>query len=278
MSDNIAIVTPLKNEVRSIPKLIESINSQSIRIHTWLIIENDSTDGSKELLKDLNDILNVDNLHIINLEMENKEYELGIKYSKIVQHGFYYIEKHIGFNNIDYIGILDADCFPEKYYYTKLLNFMKKLPNIGITSGVIYFENGTKHSINTNHVRGSGRLWKMSCFLDAGYIIGMSADSLSTTKAKLKGWTSAVTQSAKLYSREAGAKVGYGYYGEASYYRGDPLIYAFLRSFKAILKFNVLFSFYFLKGYLISYISNRNRVSDDEILKYYQNRNIRDLL
>jgi len=270
----IAIVTPLKDEFGSIKRLIKAIESQSVRIHTWVVVENDSLDGSKEYLEEISNVENVDHFKVLNISFSDKRYALGFKYSTIVQKGFDYIKKGSGLVDIDYLGILDADCFPEKDYYKKLLTFFSNDPNLGITSGRIFFQNGKEHFINENHVRGSGRLWDVRCFNDAGYIIGMSADTLSATKARLHNWKVMVTPGAEILSREAGAKVGFQYYGKASYYRGDTLLYAILRALKHIFFLRFKFAFGFFTGYMSSLINKDDRVKDIEIKNYYRNRSV----
>lgn len=270
----IAIVTPLKNEMDSIQRLIKSIEYQSVRIYSWIIVENDSSDGSKDYLDKITNVKNVDYFKVLNISFTDKRYELGIKYSKIVNKGFQYLKNVKELNEIDYVGILDADCFPEEYYYEKLLNTFESVNGLGITSGRILFDNGNEHFINENHVRGSGRLWSVDCFNDSGYIIGMSADTLSATKARLHNWKVQVTHNAQIVSREAGARVGFQYYGRASYYRGDPILYAVLRALKNAIYFRFRFAYGFFTGYVSSYINKAIRVEDTEIKNYYKNRRV----
>ena len=81
------LITPLKDELNNIPRLIESIENQTVGIDWWIIVENDSSDGSKEYLRELNTIANVKNLKIINLQFEDKSYSIGEKYSTVVNQG-----------------------------------------------------------------------------------------------------------------------------------------------------------------------------------------------
>ena len=78
----IGLITPLRNEAQNIPQLFDAIDSQTVPINYWIIIENDSDDGSKKILEQQKKRLdNVDNLKIINLKFDNKTYELGPKYA-----------------------------------------------------------------------------------------------------------------------------------------------------------------------------------------------------
>lgn len=272
---NIALITPLKDEYDSIERLINSIQSQTLQIHTWIIVENDSTDGSKEKLDEVKKINNVLFFKVINLSFKNKAYQLGFKYSTIVNYGFKcLVENNAKYAELDYIGILDSDCFPEKQYFEKLISFMSADESIGISSGRLVFEDGALHKVNQNHVRGSGRLWNKKCFDDAGYIIGMSADSLSTAKAILKGWKVSVCNNAFITSRIAGARKGFSYYGKSAYYRGNTLFYALAKTLKYLFKLRFKYALSFFWGYFSFYVRKVNRVDDKQVLNYFKNKKI----
>jgi len=135
------------------------------------------------------------------------------------------------YNNLDFIGILDSDCFPESLYFEKLIQFMNNDKQIGIASGILLLNTGSKRFSNPDHVRGSGRLWKKACFDQAGYYIGMSADSISRIKAELLGWKARVIENAIFYSREANSVVSLEYGGRSAHFNGFTIVYVILNSF-----------------------------------------------
>ena len=174
------------------------------------------------------------------------------------------------YENIDFIGILDADCFPTNKYFEYLIYFLNNNQHIGITSGIIKDLEGKLHSINDDHVRGSGRIWRKRCFEEAGYIVGLSADTLSSAKAIIRGWEVKPYKKAVMVSRLAGSKHGHGYYGRACYYRGSIFIYAMLRSMKQFLALNIREAVQFFYGYFMSYVKSEKRIDDKEILEYFR--------
>jgi glycosyltransferase involved in cell wall biosynthesis len=226
----IALVTPVKNEISNIERLINSLSKQSTKINSWIIIENDSDDGSAEYLSNIKSLKNVENLYVIKLSFKYKSYQLGIKYSTIIKYGFDYLMKLDCYESIDYVGILDSDCFPEERYYEKLISFMERESSIGISSGIMMLNSNQKSFSNSNHVRGSGRLWKKKCFEEAGYYIGMSADSISRIKAIMIGWQVKVCPDCVFYSREANSRVNLDYAGKSAYYNGFTVTYVFLKT------------------------------------------------
>lgn len=272
----IALITPLRDEINNIDKLFNSIKSQLVDIDTWIIVENGSTDGSIEKLNAIKPPENVKKLIVLNKTFQNNEYALGSKYSQVVDCGFQEAKNQSNFNEFTHIGILDADCFPEPEYYKKLVSFLNKNPSTGITSGIIYDENGKVDSASTDWVRGGCRLWDFECFKKSGYIIGPSADALSSAKAFVNGWKSVVCCTAKVTSREVGARTNYQYYGKATYYRGVGPFYATLRGLY-LSRRSLRNSQQYLQGYYGDLIAGAPKVQDEDILKYYNNYGFKKL-
>ena len=266
----LALVTPLKNERKNIERFLSALSKQSIEIFSVVILENDSDDGSKEYLKPILTVPNINNFTVINLEFEDKSYRVDAKYSSIVKKGFDYLEKQEYFNDLDFIGILDSDCFPEENYYEELTAFMNSDNKLGISSGLIYTDSGILHKTNINWVRGGCRLWKIDCFKSAGFLVEPSPDVISVALAHINGWTTRTCKKIKVISREVGEQGDYSFYGVSAYYRGHTIFYVILRSiYYSIYKFDMLRSLQFLKGYFASLIINKDKLSNKELRNYY---------
>lgn len=263
----IGIVTPLHNEIDSIDALFESISNQSCDIEHWLILENGSSDGSKEYLAKKNKPDNVRNMHIINSDDFGKKHELGFKYSRIVRHAFdlLLIKSE---SKLDYIGILDSDCFPDSRYYSQLVSFLSANNEVGITSGRIYLKDGSLDKANKDWVRGGSRLWKFECFEKSGYIVAPSADAVSSALAEMNGWQSKVCGEARVNSREVGARVNYAYYGYAAYYRGCSLAYASVRTVY-LFKKNPLKAHLFFWGFFKNWVTFKPKIDNEKIKEYF---------
>jgi glycosyltransferase involved in cell wall biosynthesis len=267
----IAIVTPLKDELTNLPLLIEKVTEQSLPIEHWVIVENGSIDGSKEFLEKIENLPNIKKLTVLNFTLPVEKYELGIKYATVVNQGFQYLKENDYISDCDFIGILDADCFPDKDYYSELTDFMNSSPEIGISSGLAYSLEGKYDGKSKTWVRGNCRLWKKECFVEAGYFVGPSADSLSVCKAELKGWKSLPKADLSYKCRDVGENVNYSYYGYSAYFRGITPLYAFLKSMKYLLQGNLNnFKGYF-SGYFGAWFQRKEKISDREILNYFSN-------
>jgi glycosyltransferase involved in cell wall biosynthesis len=264
------LVTPVKDESENLVSLFKSIEAQLIKPAIWLIVENGSSDNSFELINDLvqKSVLK-DSIELIRYVLPNDKYGLGWKYSSVVGHGFDLLESLGYFDKLDFIGILDADCFPNEVYFKTLISFFEENVSLGITSGFGYLMDGSYDGENSNWVRGNCRLWRIECFLECGYIKGPSADSLSLAKAVAKGWKAFPCKTASYKCREMGRKVNYRYYGYSAYYRGVPLIRILMKSVKLAVKLRIIEAWKYLTEYLYHYLRGADKVNDVDILRYF---------
>lgn len=268
----IALVTPLKDELNNIDRFLNAIEEQTIPITCLVIIENDSTDGSKEYLNKISAINNVEYFKVININFEDTTYRVGKKYATIIDEGLQYLKKQSFYKNLNYIGILDCDVFPECEYYFKLTTFLKNNPKIGISSGLTYTEEGKLHIADPNFVRGNSRLWKKECLDEAGYLIAYTADTVSIALAHLKGWETATLKSAKVVSREVNVRIANstnkGYH---AYYRGHTLFYVFIKSlYLAVMKARTKMGYEFLKGYVSGILNKKPRIENKQVRRYFR--------
>lgn len=264
----IAIITPLKNEIENIKRLVHSISEQTIYIDTWIIVENGSTDGSRELLSEIDHVANVKNFKVVNFSLPNEKYELGVKYATVVNVGFEQLRSSGYIEQLDYLGILDADCFPPSNYYSELTSHMDADDSLGISSGLAYNEDGRYDGKAKSWPRGNCRLWKASCFLECGYYVGPSADALSVSAAELKGWQCEAARHIQYTCREVGKKVDYKYYGKSAHFRGIPPTYAALKSLVYLLKLKPRKSLSYFLGYFESFLSKQKKIDNTEIQRY----------
>jgi glycosyltransferase involved in cell wall biosynthesis len=270
MPRRIFLSTPLRNEIDNIDRLFASVAAQDYPIALWIIVENGSTDGSREDLAARVKPDSVGLLIVLNEDTEAGDYALGAKYARLIQRGFDEIRSHIDLEAEDLIGILDADSFPDPNYYGTLAAAYDADPKLGIASGPSVDEGSDKASIHAaDWVRGSCRLWRGACMLESGYIIGSSADTLSLARAEIDGWSAKVIQGTVFRAREVGTRSKQKYYGSSAYFRGNTPLYALIRA----AKFTAYGHFGDAKGYLAGYFGalrdKAPRLEDKELRAYF---------
>ena len=272
----IVTITPMKDEIENIPGLIKSIERLDIRIALWIIIDDASSDGSGNYMREkIKNLKNVEKGVVYYLSDLSQEYKLGEKYSKVVKYGFEKLaelQEKESFD-YDYVGILDADCKVHENYYSKLLEKFYFLPNLGIASGIhCYYKNGENilQKRPARFARGSIRLWRRECFEECGYIIGKSADAISSAMAWIKGWNSQSFTDAIVDAREVGTRVDPKYYGNAAYYLHISFYFIIIKC----IYFTIIGKFSRAKYLFLGYIEAKKKKDrgklDKKIICYFR--------
>ena len=272
MTRRIFLSTPLRNEIDNIDRLFDSVASQTYPLDLWVIVENGSTDGSREELARRAAPENVRELVVLNEDTERGDYALGAKYARITNRGFEEIRKRRDLGDEDLIGILDADSFPEPDYYSALSQAFDRNPELGIASGPSINEGDGEVSLHAKDwVRGSCRLWRGSCMLQSGYYIGPSADTLSLARAELDGWQAKVVETVPFHAREVGTRSKQRYYGSSAYFRGNTVVYALMRGAKFIWHGRLDAAREYLSGYFGAMKKGEARLDDPALRSYFAN-------
>ncbi len=272
----IALVTPVKNELDNLPRLIDSIEMQAHPICIWIIVDDASTDGSTDFLKKkVNSIKNVDTVLLFHPDDLGQEYKLGAKYSSVIAYGFNKLRDHVTKKclTVDYIGILDSDCFVDTHYYQRLIEKFELLPKLGIASGVIYYKgmNGLRYDkLPLRWARGGIRVWRSECLTKAGYQIGKTADALSSARAWTSGWHSQAFRDSKAESREMGVKVDPSYYGEAAFSIYMPFYYLLLKCCLLFVKDGFASAKQYFLGYMRAKKEKKRADVSPKVMAYFR--------
>ncbi|WP_324827104.1 glycosyltransferase family A protein [Qipengyuania zhejiangensis] len=270
MTRRIFLSTPLRNEIDNIDRLFSSVAAQHYPIDLWVIVENGSTDGSREELARRAAPTNVAELVVLNEDTESGDYALGAKYARITNRGFDEIRARRDLGSEDLIGILDADSFPEPGYYASLARAFDANPKLGIASGPSVNEGDGEVSLHAaDWVRGSCRLWRGACMIESGYLIGPSADTLSLARAELDGWEAKVVPDVPFRAREVGTRSKQKYYGSSAYFRGNTPLYALIRGAKFARHGRIASAREYLAGYFGALRAGEERLNDPALRSYF---------
>ena len=276
------LVTPLKNEINNIDTLVNSVVNQSLKPILWVIVDDNSSDGSQEKLKKYSQ--KYDFIKVIEFPKKEK-YNLGMHYSEVYKFGFDWALRYCEENNLkyEYIGVLDADMIIPNNFFKKLIEEMEIDPTIGIIGADILSFDGKKYvdeKTKKGYPRGGNRILRKNCFFDInGYEITYSSDVVSNIKAVLRGWKikkveNILAKQTRLTGSTEGFKKRYMIKGEAHYYLYHRLVIIFLRFIKYLFQKRFYLAFYYLYGYIRAYLTHMERINDPEIKEYFQNKNI----
>jgi glycosyltransferase involved in cell wall biosynthesis len=279
------LITPAKNEEKDLPKVAESVISQTLRPALWVIVDDGSTDNSPAIIKNLEKQCD----WIQSIRLPEHPRDITFHYSYVCKNGFTCAIEYCSKNSIDYdfIGLLDADTCLTETYFEQLISAFVKDPGLGIASGGIYYDsNGTLQWIRIleKYPAGTGRLWRKACFFETGgYQVEPSPDSISTIKAGLNGWKTQnfkeiIAVQTRPTSGAEGVWKGYTIDGKNAYYLNKHPILVFLN----FMDFSTQKPFYigiaYAYGFLKAFIRRDKKIDDKQIKDYYWNNRIHEYL
>mgnify|MGYP000876368489 CR=1 FL=1 len=275
------LTTPCKNEEASLPELAESIINQTITPKLWLIVDDNSTDNSAEILRDLETKYS----WIRVITSDGTKRDLSFHYAKVVSEGLSLALEITSVEKIsvEYISLIDADMVLENNFFEKIIDRFEEDPFLGVASGsTAYFEADklVTEKGRENLPIGGLRVWRRECFIDTGgFPISYSADSVSNVLAVLHGWdTKKFEDIIGIQARRTGSAEGlwkgYRTKGESDYYRDYHPLYALFKFVKYILTSPSYIGIAYLEGYLNGIVKIRKKIDIPEVRQYYRKKHL----
>ncbi len=196
------IIIPTHNEEQFITSNLESLSNQDFRDFECVIVNDGSTDDTKEKIDSFIDQnINSENFKLVNLEQS--KHSPG---AKVVQ-TFYTGLETSNLQNFDVICKFDADIIFPPNYLSELNKIYVNNPKSGMVSGLVYIKNNKDFSENIfdfknensqwkfenlsskNHVRGPIKSYRKECFQDInGLKKVLGWDNIDVMLAKKNGW------------------------------------------------------------------------------------------
>lgn len=178
------VVTPNRDEEKFLPKLISSMCDQTITPTSWIIVDDNSTDSSAEIIQEA--MKKYDWIEYIRIDNDSKR-RRGSHIADLVNRG-------ISQSNIDwdFFSKIDADMILPSDYFEKIFLQFSENPLLGIASGSCHIiKQGKKYSehVTTDHTRGGLKTYKRSCFNEIEGIKEVDGwDGIDNIMAQMNGW------------------------------------------------------------------------------------------
>lgn len=284
------LITPAKNEEKDLPIVAESIIRQSILPKLWIIVDDGSTDNTPQIINNLKNSFE----WIISLRLPQHPRDITFHYSYVCKNGFDNAIEYCHANNIEYgfVGLLDADTVLEEKYFEKLFQEFNKDKRLGIASGhiidltsdPIHWDTVKRDWPDSKMPRGSGRLWRGTCFFETGgYLVEPSPDSISNIKAHLRGWKIAqfghvIAIQKRQTSGAEGLWKGYFINGGNAYYLNKHPLLVLLGSIHYSCRKPYYHGLAYLNGYILMWCRHSEKIKDQEIRDYYWNNRLQEYL
>jgi glycosyltransferase involved in cell wall biosynthesis len=275
-----AIVTPVKNEEKFLPKIIDSVLKQTIRPQKWVIVNDMSTDKTDE---------------IIQQAALSYQWIIGIDSGDFTNQrkagGESVIDRGIGLLNLeDYhlLSRMDGDISFEADYFERLIKEFEKDSRLGIAGGICYAQDNKKLVEETHprfHVRGAVKTYRVPCFKEIGGLEkGLGWDAVDEIRANMLGWQTRSFPELKVIHHRGtqsfdGRLKGKRNFGKAAYYLGYHPIFMILRVLKNMTKKPYFWgAINMFIGFLSGYTEKRAKINDREFIQYLRKQQLNKLL
>lgn len=248
---NYYIIIPAYNEQKNIGLTLDSILKQTLLPQKVVVVNDNSTDNTAEIVKEF-----AKKYNLISLVNTNSE-QIHLPGSKVINafnQGLEMLDE-----NYDFIVKLDADLILPENYFERIAQIFSENPKVGMAGGRAFIEkegSWTLESLTDNdHIRGAFKSYRKECFLEIGKLkTEMGWDTVDELLSRYFGWeivvdTSLEVKHLKPTGSEYNKKSRYKQ-GEAFYRLGYGFWITLLASLKlAFRKKKPLLFMDYLKGF-----------------------------
>jgi glycosyltransferase involved in cell wall biosynthesis len=278
------IITPVRDEAPHVGRTIESVISQSVRPHQWIIVDDGSTDGTAELLDRYASSL-------AWLEVVHK-YNRGYRSAGGgVIDAFYAGYARLANDTWDFIVKLDADLSFAPNYFAECFEIFAADARLGIGGGTVYRQSPDGHpkidSVGDPpfHVRGATKIYRRDCWQQIAPLEQAPGwDTIDEVKANLHGWTTRTFPGLPVLQHKPtgsadGAWRNWFKNGRANYLTGYHPLFMLAKCIRRLPKSPVgLGGAALFAGYFSGYLSRRPQMADQQAIRYLRQQQLRRLL
>ncbi len=202
------IITPMRNEIRTIETTIKAVLTQSVLPEKWVILDDGSTDGSEKVVaKYAKDISWIE-----YVRLEDRGYDfVGEGVANVLNYGLKYLE---ALPSVEFISKLDADLNFSADYFERLIEKMNADKNLGIISGHPYIMKKKVRHFERHSAffpSGTARLYR-ACYLNeiGEFVTSVGWDTVDILRMRMKGYTTRIYSELPVHHmRPMGTRKGY---------------------------------------------------------------------
>ena len=276
------LITPVKNEEACIEETLKSVIRQTVRPTEWIIVSDNSTDGTEEIIRPY-----TEKYDFVRL-LQNTDRQKRDMASRIfaIQFGI----ENLNHDSYSFIGILDGDIRLDSNYYELILKEFQKDESLGLAGGALYEKSGdvfVDQKINENSVAGAVQLFRRECYEAIGGLPPLprgGTDSVAEVMVRMHGWRTHTFSHIPFYHlRPVNAATGGFFYGkrqlgERDYLIGNHFLFELFRcAYRVFERPYVIASAIRLLGFMGLWIKSSERSIPEDVVHFKQDEQLRRL-
>jgi glycosyltransferase involved in cell wall biosynthesis len=274
------VITPAKNEEMFISFTLESMIKQTLKPCKWIIVDDGSTDKTKEIIGKY--IKEYPWIEMVSIHNKHEQKLYGSKVIRAFNVGY----KLIKDEGYDFIVKWDADLSFSANYFQTISDAFSANKKLGICGGYIVDKDINAEIKELRHPRVQGAIKSVSakCFKDIGGFLEENGwDGIDMLHAAYLGWDVENIPLNVIHHRteatEYRSKNFFLNNGITHYKQGNDLFLTFIR-FVVLLKqkpYLIMSLSYFL-GYIRSWLVREPKSVDKEFAKFIKSYHYKRLL
>ena len=269
----VCVIIPVFNEQDFIKKSVESLIDQTIKPAEVIYVNDNSTDNSKNIIKNL--IGKCEWIRVV----DHKSFQEHVPGSKVIE-AFNFGLKNLE-TQFDIICKFDGDIILPKNYIEKIIEIFNEKEKVGIAGGNLYVQKNGKWIYENiaakTHVRGPIKAYRAECFNDINALkSSIGWDTVDVLLAQKKGWLIYTDKNLIVkHLKPTGKK----YSLHSKILQGESLYkmrFGFILSILSLLKsslnnYSLSRLFFGLIGYCVSFLKQKPFIVTDEEGVYIRN-------
>lgn len=272
------VVSPVRNEADHIGKAARSMAAQTRPPDLWLVVDDDSTDETLALLRELERTTPF--MKVLTAQQKPETAGAADRLAVAAEAlAFNAALGAVDWQDYTHIAKLDGDLELPPEYFSRLLEEFAGDPGLGVAGGIRTERRGRgwdSERIPRLHVPGGLKLYARACFQAIGGIENrLGWDIIDETRARMLGWrTHSFDELVVIHHRPWGSADGIvrgsARHGECSYIIGQGLPWVAARSLKVGLRRRppVVAGAAYLVGYLTARLRSAPRVEEPELRRF----------
>lgn len=206
------IVTPVRNEAAHIEAVAQALAAQTRPPARWVVVDDNSTDGTGELLERLS--AEIEFMQVVSTPAEFTVKAADRLAVAAAPRAFNFgLAAAGGLEGYTHVGKLDGDVQLRPDYYERILAELDADASLGIAGGVILEQRHGEWRATPSapeHVRGALKLYTRECFAAIGGVVErLGWDGIDETLARMRGFsTRSFDHAEALHHRETGSADG----------------------------------------------------------------------